>query len=452
MNLKIWIRGLLPAGLAAVLLLPSGMLRSAPSGAAAGYRSVIDHGANGADDIDDTAAFQKAIDAASGEAGGVVFVPAGRYLISDTLVLAKSAVTLMGEGRATSAARTPTGSMLVLRPGKTNTAVLVRDCSYSGLKNLSIERETGAAAGPIPEKNRKDAIVRMEGTYHAFACELLLINAVCGVEIVNGISPLLEDVDIKSPRGDYGVWLRGSGKPADGGKFRKVDAALFYRLSGGADRESRVEWVVVGPNADGAEVNDARFVAGSRGLVLRGGDPAAGDIRPKYIYTHKFGCDHVADEGVLMEAGNDVFMTNTWIGQNKNASGIVVGPEFTGGLLMTNVRVRGAGGHGMHIQGGRNIYINNPLIGACGTNRDLVPPSSKEAAGILIEAGVTQLRVTGGGVGGMFEQGGRSRQHYGIRYQGTDKQAAKDSVRISGVDTDGNAVPFSPAGLSLDGK
>jgi hypothetical protein len=186
--------------------------------------------------------------------------------------------------------------------------------------------------------------------------------------------------------------------------------------------------------------------------VLRGGDAAAGDIRPKYIYTHKFGCDHVADEGVLMEAGNDVFMTNTWIGQNKNASGVVVGPEFTGGLLMTNVRVRGAGGHGMHIRGGRNIYINNPFIGACGTNRDLVPPSSKEAAGLLIEAGVTQLRVTGGGVGGMFEQGARSRQHYGIRYRGTDQQAAKDSVRISGVDTGGNAVPFSPAGLSLDGK
>lgn len=413
------------------------------------YRSVIDFGAKGDGAGDDTAAFRKAIAAAGAESGGVVFVPAGRYIISDTLVIDKAGVTLMGEGRGTAVGRNAAGSRLILQGGKTNTAVVIRDCNYSGLKNLCIERDGGP---DVPEREMRDALVRLEGTYHAFMKEVYIANAICGIEIINGISPLLEDVDIKSPRGAYGVWLHGSGKSADGGKYRKADAALFYRLSGGAGADMPVEWVGIGPNVDGAEVNDARFVAGSRGLVLRGGDEGVGDVRPKYIYTHKFGCDHVADEGVLMEAGSEVFMTNTWIDQNKHSSGIVVGEKFTGGVLLTNVRVRGAGGHGIHIRGGQSIYINNPLVGACGTDRNLPFVAAGDAAGVMIERGASRVRVTGGGVCELFEQGKRSRQQYGVRYAGTKNEAVAASVAISGVDTSGNEVPVSPEELSLDGK
>src|SRR5690606_26344021 len=189
---------------------------------------------------------------------------------------------------------------------------------------------------------------------------------------------------------------------------------------------------------------------GARGLVLRGGNPEAGDTRPKYVYTDKFGCDNVSAEGVLIEAGNDLFMANTWIGQSRNATGMVIGPGFTGGALLTDLRIRGAGRHGLHVQGGRNIYISNPLIGTNGTNRTLVPRGSREAAGILIEAGVKNLRVTGGGVCPLYESGPTALQHYGVRYLGSGDRAIADSVRISGVDTAGNPVPFAPRRLSLD--
>jgi len=410
--------------------------------AAVASHSAVDYGADGSDGKDDTIAIQKAIDAAG--SGGVVFLPAGSYKISDTLVIREPGVTLEGEGRGGTSESASAGTLLVLDPARTNTAVALKGTRFSGIRNIAILRK-----GSEPGAERaKDPLVLLDGTYHSFAKDLTLLSPVSGIEIVNGISPFVENISIKGPSGAFGFWLHGSGRVD--GKFHKVDAAHFTRVSGGAGGNVGVEWIVLGPNVDGAKIEDARFVAGSRGLVLRGGDPEAGDTRPKYIYAEKFGCDHVRDEGVLIEAGNDVFMTNTWIGQNKNASGFVIGPGFTGGVLLTDLRIRGSGGHGLHVLGGSNIYILNPLIGTNGTNRKLVPRGSTDACGILIERGVRNLRVTGGGVCPMYESGPNALQHYGVRYLGDAAQAAADSVRISGVDTAGNAVGFSPAALSLD--
>jgi len=432
-----------------LLLAGSSILSLASQAQTAPYRSVIEFGADGSDDRDDTQSIQAALAALSGpgKPGGVLFFPAGHYYLNDTLVVTQSGVTLLGEGRGSPNDRSVGGSLLVLRSAPTGTAVAFRETRFSGLRNLGVYCADGLVEkGP----RRKEPALLLQGTYHSFVREVSLASVISGIEVCDGIAPVVEDVSIKSPSGDFGLWLHGSGMVE--GRRRKVDAAHFSRLSGGAGENSGIEWVIFGPNVDGAKIQDARFVAGSRGLVLRGGDEALGDTRPKYIYADKFGCDHVTDEGVLIEAGNDVFMNNTWIGQNKNASGIVIGPGFAGGALFTDTRVRGAGGHGLHVQGGRNIYIQNPLIGTNGTNRRLVPRGSTEAAGILIENGVKNLRVTGGGVCPMYESGSSALQHYGVRYLGDEEQARKDSVRISGVDTTGNPVPFAPSGLSLDAR
>ena len=412
------------------------------------YRSVTEFGALGSDDRDDTAAIQAALAAVSGpgKPGGVLFFPAGRYYLKESLVVTQSGVTLLGEGRGSPNDRSVMGSVLVLRSAPSATAVILRETRFSGLRNLGIVR----VDGPVPDARRREPAIRLEGTYHSFVKEVSLASVVSGIEICDGIAPVVEDVSLKGPTGTFGVWLHGSG--LNDGRHRKVDAAHFSRISGGAGDTDDLEWVIFGPNVDGAKIQDARFVAGSRGLVLRGGDESKGDTRPKYIYADKFGCDHVNDEGVLIEAGNDVFMNNTWVGQNKKASGIVIGPRFTGGALLTDTRVRGAGGHGVHIQGGKNIYLQNSLIGTNGTNRTLFPRGSTEAAGILIETGVKNLRVTGGGVCPLYESGSSALQHYGVRYRGDDEQARTDSVRISGVDTSGNPVPYEPSGLSLDAR
>jgi hypothetical protein len=64
------------------------------SGTGMNVINVLDYGATPADNTDDTAAIQDAIDAASG--GGMVFFPAGTYMVSSALIIDDN-ITLLGE-------------------------------------------------------------------------------------------------------------------------------------------------------------------------------------------------------------------------------------------------------------------------------------------------------------------------------------------------------------------
>jgi hypothetical protein len=88
--------------LIALALILAGVVSAAGAQQAAparGTRSVADFGAVGDGKTDDTGAFQRAMDAVAAEGGGVVSVPAGRYLIATHLVIPRS-VTLEGLWRA----------------------------------------------------------------------------------------------------------------------------------------------------------------------------------------------------------------------------------------------------------------------------------------------------------------------------------------------------------------
>lgn len=70
-----------------------------PALAMSGQFDVLQSGARGDGNGDDTAAFQKALDAAGNHGGGIVFVPAGKYMIKTHLVIPRG-VTLQGVSRA----------------------------------------------------------------------------------------------------------------------------------------------------------------------------------------------------------------------------------------------------------------------------------------------------------------------------------------------------------------
>lgn len=60
--------------------------------------NVKDYGAVGDGMHDDTAAIQAAIDTAEASGGGIVFIPAGTYIVSSTLVVDRSRVHIVGAG------------------------------------------------------------------------------------------------------------------------------------------------------------------------------------------------------------------------------------------------------------------------------------------------------------------------------------------------------------------
>ena len=91
-------------------------LLAAPVLAADGW-NVRDFGAVGDGKADDTAAFQKALDAAQAGAGGIVSVPTGKYLIAGHLDIHEH-TTLEGVFRAPTARSQGFGSTLLATEGK----------------------------------------------------------------------------------------------------------------------------------------------------------------------------------------------------------------------------------------------------------------------------------------------------------------------------------------------
>lgn len=83
----------------AILFCFSSILFAQQDNASRGVFNVRDYGAKGDAKTDDTAAFQTAMDVCSKQGGGVVTVPAGKYLIKTHLTIPR-AVTLEGTWRA----------------------------------------------------------------------------------------------------------------------------------------------------------------------------------------------------------------------------------------------------------------------------------------------------------------------------------------------------------------
>lgn len=80
------------------------------------YIDAKDYGAKGNDEIDDSQAIQKALDAA-GMNGGVCLLPAGEYRLNKELVVPEG-VTLKGIGETTPHPLTPVTTVLNIYAGK----------------------------------------------------------------------------------------------------------------------------------------------------------------------------------------------------------------------------------------------------------------------------------------------------------------------------------------------
>ena len=109
------------ASLLAVILLVMSVSAhaNAPPVGQKGVYSVTAFGAKGDGKADDTAAFQRALDAAAKDGGGLVFVPTGNYLIKGHLSIPDH-VTLEGVFRAPTARTQYKGSTLLAVEGKGN--------------------------------------------------------------------------------------------------------------------------------------------------------------------------------------------------------------------------------------------------------------------------------------------------------------------------------------------
>lgn len=348
-----------------------------------------------ADGIIDSSEIQAAVNLAQ----GVVFLPsANTYKIDAPVVISsRNGVSLVGEGPAT------------VLPIVGNIEALSISGGYGcGVRNVKFVGSVSHSANTVS----------IAGGNEHFVENITIEDVFCGIQITDGIGPVISTVTIDGISGDYGIKVDGSGGTA------KVDAAQLHDIRG-ENAGANVEWLLFG-RVDGVQVLNSTFEGGKRGIR------AYGTVGPKYVYTHEVEISSTSSEGIYIESGNDVLVNATQI-TDTGASGFRFGSTFIGGAILTDLNVDQAAGHGIQIDGGRDIGILEPIIQSTGSALPL-----GTGAGIQVSAGCSYVSVTDGSVQG---------EHYGVLYSGSESQSDSQDIKIKNVNLAGNSVPKWPANL-----
>lgn len=184
--------------MALVLGIHLGLAASTGNGQSVVRWNVAEMGAVADAKTDNTAVFQKALDAAGAAGGGLVEVPAGRYRISGTLSI-PAGVTLQGTYRvpptASNQTETPTGTILEAYAGRG---------SQEGAPFIFLAGKNSAVAGLVvnyPEWKQTDVppapyppCIESHDTDNVAITECCLLNPYEGIKLVRAARHLVRNV------------------------------------------------------------------------------------------------------------------------------------------------------------------------------------------------------------------------------------------------------------------
>ena len=291
--------------------------------------SVVNYGAKGDDDIDDTAAVQKAIEAGAGK---VIGIPAGRYIITDMLTIRASGTALKGAGADKTVLHFPT-PLNDIKPniGATTSGRLTSNYAWSGgfiRVEGRIDDETEFAELTAPAK-RGDTVLTVSDTRRLKRGDVVQI--------------IQRDDDEETL-----VNYLYAGDPGPTGKLRRVSTAFACRIARvdaaakriTLDRPLRTD---VGPQWS------ARITAGTSSTEEVGIEGLTFDfpVTPYMGHFTEVGYNAIAFSGVRNCWVRDVVIRNADSGMfidavNVTLTGIVVESERT-----PDERLKATGHHGI---------------------------------------------------------------------------------------------------------
>lgn len=240
---------------AARLLAAAAIAAVAPAALGEGARSravawfdVRSHGARGDGVTDDSKAIQGALDAARQAGGGVVFVPAGTYIVAPpgpaengvrlgSLTIGSN-VWLRGEGRSSVLkVKGGIGSYRALFSSHPEASSPVENVTVSDLR---FDQNCAASGGDVREgQDGKSFIVYLAWGGRNLAVERVAFDPVCGVNTVSLNAPTARNLSVRDshfrfvkgpttdPTGFYdntAVYLHGQGTVAAGNLFESTSA------------------------------------------------------------------------------------------------------------------------------------------------------------------------------------------------------------------------------------
>ena len=366
--------------------------------------SVKDFGAVGDGSNDDTAEIQAALDSIS-STGGKVVIPRGKYKLTSTITI-PAYVTLEGEGRGDGSSSASGTRLQIAHNGR----AIRLNGTKSAISSLTVKYTVTATT---------DEAVYLENVADPLIKEVYIVDAYNGVTIVSCNTPVVHSCDVMNGKGVHSFKVQGDATLGPGDSF------LLSNVSGGFTGTGPAGYthLLLDNYANSGKVLGYRFVKGDYGVKVQG---TVDD--PDDIWFESGGCDNQAINGYRFTTGQQIYLNDAWVGQSTE-SGIVFSSSFTGNASIVSPRVRGAGQHGIQIDGGKVIHILNPLIGQNSTT------TSNVYSGIAVTGSVEKLTVIGGTCG-TLEAGASNAQKDGINLA----DATITLVSIQGVNLSGNVT------------
>ena len=402
--------------------------------------NVKDFGAlgDGSHSTDDRQAIQDAIDSLSTSDGGVVFFPPGIYMIGNPLELdsADHDITLKGCSTHFSL-NANDGSIIRLKNSMSN-AINVTNCMSVSIENLRIDTNA------LPYKPDGIAINCESSTniQGVTIDQVHIYGYPMGINMTGYSASAIRNTEIRNPpniaASDYGIKItRGSDIRVDQIRLSNIiiDAVDLY----GAKNDYMRGIFIGGTSADHTntiwmyDVAVLRCKIGIEFDSTLGGESANTGA---FFRLQNCDVDQNKEDGIYINGGTQIWIDNPYLSSNGH-NGLETGGSFKGTLWITNADCRGNGYHGMAFEGAlhKKIHITSPH---CAVNSQA---QNNNYHGINVATGGDDIIIQGGQCGGDVYGGTTGAttntanpQSYGIMFIGNNHKR----IQITGVDCTDN--------------
>ncbi|MCX6317745.1 MAG: glycosyl hydrolase family 28-related protein [Bacteroidetes bacterium] len=391
------------------------------------FFNVKDFGAKGDNITNDAVSIQKAIDSAKSVGGGIVFFPAGNYIIDTTLYIKNAAgIILMGVGPfagSTIKYRKSSGDFLKVQGSQHcsikqigfasadnivsssgNAIVLEQDCYVIELQDLRLNY---CYNGIWIKKATEARLIKIHMLYLLGDYGVQFggggVNSNCYRAVISDIicnNPYLldyPDINLNSNPSGLGDWVAsrnystrdivlsngniyqcvaagtsgGGGPSGNGNGFINPqainDGTVQWRFI-----SKKLIWILYESNAYSLVLEKAALINGYTGVSMQNTvNPSA---PPLWLFGVDIECDHSYQSQVDFLGGEGAYITTSWLGSCMNGNAINIVPPFKGQVSLTNSRVSFAGKHGILIGAFGNpslpadILIQGNFIGGTSQN------------------------------------------------------------------------------------
>jgi len=394
--------------------------------------NVRDYGATGNGTTDDTAAIQDAIDAAGAASGGVVFLPPGTYIVSDTLTFYYPRVFFRGAGMWNTKLKRTTdyGETIIFGGGQTGTGNVLSD---TGISDLTIESAGLMTSG---------AHIRYSGVARHQLKGIYLLQGFIGIRAEALTAAYWSDI--------YCVFTNLFGGTATGRRYLQFGAASSYSHKSCGDLfitnfnvrgNTSGQVTEFGINIDAADGIwfENGHVGNSTEANIRIGGPTTDMIN--LVFFSNVMTDEGTGYGLLLESYaslgfRSIKFVNCMIKSGGTPAwgtgGIVVAAGCTvSGLSFDNCTVTEYGRTGVTLAStdSNMITFSNCTVRGNGRN------TADTYAGYSILADVSSVVISGGSSGKAYDSGGTGTQSYGVQFS-----TGHSNVLVDGVDLTGNSL------------